>query len=116
MSAEIRISDITTMAMSESFGLKLRQRILDELEKADTVILNFENITLFATPFFNASVGYLYMHLTPDVYRQRIITKNMNPLGDETYRHSIENAEFIYSQKSDVNHMGKIVEDTIKNS
>lgn len=116
MPAEIKIKEITNMAMSETFGLELRKRIQDSLNESDMVIIDFENISLFATPFFNASVGYLYMNLTPEVYKKRIFTRNLNELGDETYRHSLENAEIIYKQKRDTDKIGRIVEDTINNS
>lgn len=113
MRNSIVISDITDMAMAEADGLALRKRMEEVLDEFGEVVLDFSGISLFATPFFNASVGYFIINLTPEKFAKVVSTKNLNELGQETYGHSLENAEYIFNNKIDTEVIGKITEDTI---
>mgnify|MGYP003304911799 CR=1 FL=1 len=57
----ITVKNYTNNALSAESGKVLRSVILDAnaTNPTDEIILDFEGIVLFATMFFNASVGYL---------------------------------------------------------
>ena len=114
MSKVIKISSITTMAMTEDAGMQLRNEMCKAIQQEESVVLDFEGIELFATPFFNASIGYFVMQLSPDKYQDRVNVKNLSDLGRETYSHSYQNAVSVYENKTDLEMIGKITMETIK--
>lgn len=114
MSKEIRISSITKMAMTEDAGMQLRKEMNEAMEREEGVILDFEGIELFATPFFNASIGYFVMNLSPDKYKKQVKVINLSDLGKETYAHSYQNAVSVYENKPDLDMIGKITMETIE--
>lgn len=114
MAKIIKIKSFAEMAMTEDDGMHLRKEIADGLADSDSVILDFSDIDLFATPFFNASIGYFVMKLTPDTYNKQICVENLSDLGKETYGHSYQNAISIYENKIDLDRVGKITCQTIE--
>lgn len=93
----IIVSDISKTALSANAGLKLREKILEEFEKGEgTVTLDFTDISVFATMFFNACFGYFVKEYRNfEIVDERIIRKNLNVLGESTLRHSLENAKTV---------------------
>lgn len=87
----IVVKDICSYAMFDTDGEKLRDAINANWD-ADTIILDFKGIQLFATMFFNASIGWLVMQYGEEEVVQRIKPCNLSRLGEETYQHSFENA------------------------
>lgn len=114
MAKTLKISSITNMAMTEEVGLQLRKQIEACLESGEDVCLDFEGIDFFATPFFNSSIGYFVVNLKPEVFEKRISVKNLSELGEETYRHSYQNAISVLEQDADLDVIGRITSDTVK--
>lgn len=114
MSKTIKISSITSMAMTEDAGMMLRNEMSDTIEQEEKVILDFEGIGLFATPFFNASIGYFVLKLSPEKYNQQVTVINLSDLGRETYSHSLQNAVSVYQNQTDLDMVGKITMETIE--
>jgi diacylglycerol kinase len=110
----IKIARITSFAMTEEAGKELRDLISKELEKNEKVTLDFASISMFATPFFNASIGYFVLNLTPVKYSQLIKMENLSELGVETYNHSLENAIDIFNKKINLSVIGEITKNTIE--
>ena len=110
----IKVEQITPIAMTEESGMNVRKKISEILEKQNQVMLDFENVALFATPFFNASIGYFIITLTPEKAAEVIMTKNLTGLGEETYLHSVANARKIHEKKENVELIGKITAETIE--
>lgn len=110
----IRVAQIAEIAMTEDAGMELRKKIAEVLKKCEKVVLDFENVMLFATPFFNASVGYYIFELSPEKYQEVISTKNLSALGKETYDHSVENAQSIYEKRENRDVVGRITAETIE--
>lgn len=113
MSKVIKISSISPMAMTEDDGLQLRREIGNALKEGNKVILDFKGIDLFATPFFNSSIGYYVMNLSPDKFNECVQIINLSDLGKETFSHSYQNAVSFYENKTDLDMMGKITAETI---
>ena len=112
----IKVIEFCQIALSEEKGIVFRNKIVESLKKAEEVVLDFEGIKIFATPFFNSSIGYLVMQITPSVYDKRIKVNNLSDLGMETYLHSKENAEQIYQKKINIETLGEIAKDTIESN
>lgn len=119
MEKKIIISELIKNGLTENNGLIVREKIeplLKELSEDDTIILDFKDISLFATPFFNASIGYLVLNLGPDKFNKIFKLEQISELGKSTYQHSYENAVEIYSKRTNMDMIGKITKSNIENS
>lgn len=114
MSKTIKIDSISLMAMTEDAGLELRKEMNDAMQKEERVVLDFQGIELFATPFFNASIGFFVLTLSPEKYKEQVEVINLSDLGRETYCHSYQNAVSVYENKTDLELVGKITMETIE--
>jgi len=105
----ISIKSFTSNALSAEAGKKLRKYIIEAYEQNpdETIILDFSGIVLFATMFFNASIGYLVKERRQDIL-DKITTENITSLGTRTFEHSIQNAESILNEENE-----KIVDESI---
>jgi hypothetical protein len=113
MTETILIKTITSMAMTEDDGMKLREVMGNALKENHDIVLDFEGIDLFATPFFNSSIGYFILQLTPQTYDEKVTVTHITDLGKETYSHSYQNAVSVFEEKPDLNLIGKITAETI---
>ncbi len=109
----IRICELVDNGLSETNGLRIREEILKYFKEYDEVILDFSNITLFATPFFNSFIGYFVLQINPEKTKEKIKIINISDLGKDTYTHSYENAAYIYNKKINTEEIGKITSDNI---
>lgn len=112
----IRICEFVDNGLSEKNGLIIREKILEYLNKYDDVILDFSNITLFATPFFNSFIGYFVLQINPEKTKEKIKIINISNLGMDTYNHSYENAVYILNKKlkeKEIEEIGKITSNNI---
>ena len=89
----IKVKDFLDMAFSYEDGMELREKINEALEKEQPVEVDFEGITVFTTMFFNACFGHYVFTNSFDWYTKNIKVVNLNQMGEETHRHSIENAK-----------------------
>lgn len=106
----ILVSKIATMALTESDGLKLRRAIEASLKNDKEIELDFSGISLFATMFFNASIGNLIMRFSPKKCAEIIRLTHISDLGMDTYQHSFENASFIFAQRETLHKISNITE------
>ena len=116
MNAIIKVSDFTKFALSEEAGLSVRKRILDLWDSQDVITVDFEGISIFATPFFNSSLGYCILTYGPQSYVNKINVIGLNLLGQETYTHSKENAIDFYTKNLDKTEINKITNQTIEDA
>lgn len=119
MDKKLIVSDLIKNGLSENNGLLIREKIekiLEEIKEGDSIVLNFKDITLFATPFFNSSIGYFLLKLGPEKFNKIFKLEEISELGKSTYQHSYENAVEIYTKKIDTDVIGKITESNIQNS
>lgn len=89
---KIMVKDLCQYAIFEQDGIRLREEILKYYGKGDTITLDFTDISLFATMFFNASIGWLVLKDGAEVVSNNIIYTNLSVLGQATWKHSFENA------------------------
>lgn len=90
----IRVYEICPYAMFEEDGIALREKILADWEKDpdSTFVLDFDRISMFATMFFNASIGWFVLHKGEEETKKRIHYEKLTILGEETWKHSFSNA------------------------
>lgn len=116
---EIRVSKHVDNGLTETNGLLLRKAINDKLENIeedDVIVLNFEDIDLFATPFFNSSIGYFVTFLGKEKFDKTFKLDNISDLGMNTYQLSYDNAVERYNKEKDEEKIGKITKNNIEES
>ena len=102
--SHIKISDFSDKAFSANEGQQLREKINQVFDNHEDVVeVDFEGITVFATMFFNNSIGYFVKKLSPDECERRIILLNLSELGDNTYRHSFDINKTAYNTPVEIN-------------
>ncbi len=112
----IKIKDIVNMAITEEQGLKLRKKIGEIIESQDEIVLDFEDIKLFTTMFFNASIGYYILQYSPEKCKNIFNLKNISKVGEQTYKHSFENAEEIFKDENKLAIIRNVTEQVINES
>lgn len=110
---EINVNEICKFAISEEKGLALRKSLEDNIQSNDEVIVNFEGISMFTTPFFNASLGFFILKYGPDKFDEKVKVVGLGDMGKETYSHSRENAIEFYRNKIDPQKVGQIVSNNL---
>jgi hypothetical protein len=96
---EILVFDIVGKnAISMNSGTKLHTVLLAEIEKEHLVNLNFEGVELFASPFFNASIGYALQDMSITDLQQKMKISGLSDVGNELLTLVIENAIKFYSE------------------
>lgn len=119
MNKTIKIEELCSTALSINDGEILKKEIEKYIVKYEKIVLDFENITLFASPFFNQSIGYFVTKLTPKVFLEKIVCINLTELGDQTYHYSYNNACSVYEKslsESDIDNINSIINNNIENS
>lgn len=119
MEIKINVSRLIENGLTESNGIILRKKIEEELERIkvdDIIILNFKNISLFATPFFNASIGYFVLKFGKEKFDKIFKLDKISELGMNTYKHSYDNAVEMYNKKIDTKQLGEVTKNNIENS
>lgn len=88
-------------AMTLDDGAAIYTRIRDPLTQGETVELDFEDVQVFASPFFNAGVGRLVGELTADALNARLKFDHLSDFGARVLRRVIENAKDYYAAPAD---------------
>lgn len=78
-------------------GQSVHDRIKPELLAGHEVELDFEGVSVFASPFFNAAIGQLLKDLQPDDLNRLLQVQNLNSTGRDVLRRVIENAKRYYA-------------------
>lgn len=91
-------------------GQKLYEEISSLLHKGEEVTLDFSSVKMFASPFFNYSIGQLIGNLPEDTIRSYLHLKNLEPVGHSIIERVIDNASKF---KSDVDYK-KIVDEILE--
>lgn len=93
----IRVRDVAgrfCITMSEGEALfRVLQPILRRGERAE---LDFDGVTVYASPFFNAGIGQLLREITKERLRQLIEVRGLSADGNHVLQRTIENAATYY--------------------
>lgn len=90
------------VAVSYSNGEKLYNFLQIELDKGDKITLDFSNIQVYATPFFNASIGYLLKDKKIDELIRKLDFQNLSDNGRHTLNRVINNSIEYYKKKKSI--------------
>lgn len=101
----IKVFDITGRnAISMQKGNLIYEILKLNCKNKEKVILDFDGVSLFASPFFNASVGHLLKDISVEELLQFMTPIHLNETGKELLNLVIANAIAFYSNhKRDVN-------------
>ncbi|MGJ0514456.1 MAG: STAS-like domain-containing protein [Methylomicrobium sp.] len=86
-------------AISMQSGQNLYERISKPLISGNEVEIDFLGVELFASPFFNASIGYLIKDINVTDLKQRLKITNLSEVGRQLLNHVISNAIKYYEKK-----------------
>jgi hypothetical protein len=95
---EIIVKDITgPYAIAPDAGQALYQHIYPALIAGQAAVLDFSEIKVFASPFFNVAIGQLLKDLSPEQLNQRLKIEQLNDQGQSVLARVVENAKRYYS-------------------
>jgi len=110
----IVISNFSNEAASKTKGLLLKEYIENLLsQKADNIVVDFDGITRFASPFFNNSFSALALIHGFDSIRA-IQLRNIDDVGLMTYETSMSNAETVSQHPEHIDVISQIIDNTPK--
>lgn len=85
-------------AVSMDSGRAVYDRIHDPIKRGESVTLDFEGVEIFATPFFNASIGLLLGDVELPQLLERLKIQNISEVGRQLLNHVIANALTFYKK------------------
>jgi hypothetical protein len=91
-------------------GQKIYEAIQSPLKNGEPVILDFEGVRQFASPFFNFAVGQLLKDISEAELRRLLHIENLNETGKMVVERVIENAAKYHGDKD----YRKIVDDILE--
>jgi len=91
-------------------GQKVFDAIHDLLKNGENVILDFSEVTQFASPFFNFAIGQLLKDVDEAVLRRLLHCEKLNETGKLVVERVIENAAKYHGNKD----YRKIVDDILE--
>lgn len=100
---QIKVFDLTGRnAISMQNGEKLYKALHEALIAGDKIEVDFDKVTLFASPFFNASVGLLLKDIKVESLQRQLAIINLSEVGRDLLNHVISNAIAFYSNSDNV--------------
>jgi hypothetical protein len=78
-------------------GTKIYDIIYPELVRDQTIELDFKDVKVFATPFFNAAIGQLLKNNAPEKLNRLLFISNLIPAGMISVKKVIDNAKQYYT-------------------
>jgi len=80
-------------------GKKVFDLVHPKLLVGHSVELDFANVTVFASPFFNSAIGRLLKDIKPEDLNRLLKITNLIPTGLEVLKRVIENSKEYYSNE-----------------
>jgi len=95
------VRDLTgPTCLSPEKGQRVFRVVEPDVAAGHQVELDFTGVDLFATPFFNLSIGQLLRDLDPAYLRGRLHVVNLNEVGQDTYSRAWDNAVQHYHRET----------------
>jgi hypothetical protein len=95
-------------------GQAVHDRIKPELAAGHQVELDFDGVTVFASPFFNAAIGQLLEDIQPEDLNGLLRVQNLNAVGAGLMSRVIENAKRYYSSPDYRKAQQRVLEEIFK--
>lgn len=96
-------------AITSDDGNKVYESIFENLNKNNTVELDFEGITVMITAFLNAAIGKLYEHFSSETLNKHLKLKNVAPNDLTLFKMVIQRAKEYFTNQD-------VFEETVANS
>jgi len=80
------------------------------------VEVDFQEVEVFASPFFKAAFGQLLRDFTGDDIKHLLKVKNLNPVGMSVLRRVIENSRRYFSDKKYRRSIDKVLDRAAANA
>ena|SRR5437016_2235833 len=93
----LAIRDICSFAITQEDGQVVFDRITPALQRREAVDLDFEGVTVYAAPFFNAAIGQLLRDFKREDLGALLKTENLTENGREVVRQVLDNSEKYYA-------------------
>lgn len=97
----IKAIDFIKTGFSADDAVKLDAAIQPLVQNGENVVVDFKDITIFTTLFFNNVFAKYILQIGPDAYQRRFELQNLSELGKTTYKHSFDNAVDYYNLSED---------------
>lgn len=104
----IKISDFSQEAASQTKGLQLRKQMENLLKETTPFSVDFDGISRFASPFFNNSFASLALIYGFDVI-ENIDLLNLSEIGTLAYSTSMENAHLLSNNPDYIDKINNII-------
>jgi len=93
-----KVYEITgKFATDSDSGQDLYEMIYPHLEKGEAVQLDFTNVAVFASAFFNYAIGQLLQHIKSEDLNRLLDFKEIPPTGLNVLKRVIDNAKHYYA-------------------
>lgn len=109
----IKIASHMRLCLADKEGMVLRNLIDANFIANERVVLDFSGISVYASPFFNVSLGYFIGKYGIEKYNNVVEIKNLSPVGEKVYQIVSENA-VKYFESNRKNEIDTIVQNTDK--
>lgn len=93
----IKANEYIKTAFSANDAENLERAISPVFESGENVTVDFSEITIFTTLFFNNVFAKYLIEIGPQEYNRKFELVNLSELGETTYQHSYENAVSYYN-------------------
>ena len=81
-------------------GQVIYDLIHPQLLAGNSVELDFIEVNIFASPFFNAAIGKLLKDIETETLKHLLTLSNLNPVGTQLVKKVIDNAKQYYSSEN----------------
>jgi cytidylate kinase len=93
----LTVHDICAFAITQEDGQAVFDRVAPALKQGENVEIDFQGVTVFASPFFNAAVGQLLRDFKREDLRRQLKLENLTADGRDVVKQVIDNAEKYYA-------------------
>lgn len=80
-------------------GGTLHKVLLPLLRRGEAVELNFEGVSMYASPFFNAAIGQLVKDISREDVGRLLSVRGLSSDGILVLRRSLDNATLYYAEQ-----------------
>lgn len=88
----IKVASYMKLCLADKEGMLLRNLIENKITANEKVVLDFSGISMYASPFFNVSLGYFIGKYGIEKYNSLIEIRNLTPVGEKVYQTVADNA------------------------
>jgi hypothetical protein len=77
-------------------GQKVYDQIIPQLRSNKKVCLDFRDVSVFASPFFNFAIGQLLKDFCSDKLNELLTVANLTPDGTSVWKRVVQNSKEYY--------------------